>query len=125
LAASKAKWKIVFFHHPIYSSGNRHGLDLGLRAKIEPLLAKHGVAAAFAGHDHTYERTRPQQGMQYFAAGTGSKPRRGDLNRKTSFFDAGNDETSCFISVEITPERFSFRTIDETGRVIDSGALAP
>jgi 3',5'-cyclic AMP phosphodiesterase CpdA len=125
LAASQAKWKIAFFHHPIYSSGIRHGSDLGLRAKIEPLLVQHGVAAAFAGHDHTYERTSPQQGVQYFVAGTGSKPRRGDLNRHTSFFASGNDENCCFMSVEITPEQFSFKTIDVTGRVIDSGELAP
>jgi len=125
LAASQARWKIAFFHHPIYSSGNRHGSDLELRARIEPLLVKHGVAAAFAGHDHTYERTKLQQGVQYFVAGTGSRPRRGDLNRRTPIFASGNDENSSFMSVVITPEQFSFKTIDETGRVIDNGELAP
>ncbi|MGH9769896.1 MAG: metallophosphoesterase [Blastocatellia bacterium] len=124
LAASRATWKIAFFHHPIYSSADKHGSDLGLRAELEPLLVRHGVDAAFSGHDHTYERTRPQQGVQYFVSGAGSKPRRGDLNRDTPFFGAGNDVTSSFMSIEITPERFSFKTIDLTGRVIDKGELA-
>ncbi len=125
LAASRAKWKVAFFHHPIYSSADRHGSDHGLRAELEPLLIRYGVAAAFSGHDHTYERTRPLQGVQYFVSGAGSKPRRGDLDRRTSIFASGHDETSSFMSVEITPERFSFRTIDATGHVVDSGELAP
>jgi Calcineurin-like phosphoesterase len=123
LQASEAKWKIAFFHHPLYSSADRHGSDFDLRAGLEPLLVKYGVDAAFSGHDHIYERTKPQQGVHYFVSGAGSKPRRGDLDRDKSFFAAGNDETSSFISVEITPERFGFKTIDMTGRVIDSGEL--
>ncbi|MCG3163691.1 MAG: 3',5'-cyclic adenosine monophosphate phosphodiesterase CpdA [Acidobacteria bacterium] len=125
LAESAAKWKIAYFHHPIYSSGDKHGSNLKLRAELEPLFIRHGVAAVLSGHDHTYERTQPQQGVQYFVAGSGGKLRRGDLRRDTSFFASGSDEASCFMSVEITPEKFSFKTIDLTGRVIDSGELAP
>ncbi len=125
LQASQAKWKIAFFHHPIYSSADRHGSKVDLRAELEPLLVKHGVDAAFSGHDHTYERTKPQQGVQYFVSGAGSRTRRGDLERDSPFFGAGHDETSSFMSIEITPERFSFKAIDIGGRVIDSGELAP
>ncbi len=125
LAASRANWKIAYFHHPIYSSGETHGSDLRLRAKLEPLLIRYDVVAAFSGHDHTYERTRPQQGVQYFVSGAGGKLRRGDLNRRTSFFAAGGDEAGSFMSIEITPERFSFTTIDVAGRVIDVGEVAP
>ena len=124
LRASQAKWKIAFFHHPIYSSAEKHGSDFELRAELEPLLVKYGVDAAFSGHDHVYERTKPQQGVQYFISGAGSKTRHGDLKR-TPLFAAGADHTSSFMSVEITPERFSFRAIDMAGRVMDSGELAP
>jgi 3',5'-cyclic AMP phosphodiesterase CpdA len=125
LAASRAGWKVAFFHHPVYSSSGRHGSDLRLRAELEPLLVRYGVAAAFSGHDHTYERTKPQQSIQYFVSGAGGKLRRGDLNRRTPFFAAGNDETGSFMSVEITPEQFNFQAIDAAGRVIDSGEVAP
>jgi hypothetical protein len=124
LQASQAKWKVAFFHHPLYSSADRHGSDFELRTDLEPLLVRHGVNVAFAGHDHIYERIKPQQGVQYFVTGAGSKPRRGDLERDTPFFAAGNDEISSFISIEVTQERFSFKTIDATGKVIDSGELA-
>jgi hypothetical protein len=46
LSASKARWKIAFFHHPIYSSGGQHGSNQKLRALLEPLFVRHGVAAA-------------------------------------------------------------------------------
>jgi hypothetical protein len=125
LAASQARWKVVYFHHPIYSSAEEHGSDEKLRAALEPLLVKYGVAAAFSGHDHTYERTRLQQGVQYFVSGNGGKMRKGDLNRRSPFFAAGTDETGSFMLVEVTSERFSFKAIDVDGRVFDSGELAP
>ncbi len=105
LQASQAKWKIALFHHPLYSSADKHGSDFHLRTELEPLLVKYGVDAAFSGHDHVYERTKPQQGVQYFTSGA--------------------DETSSFMSVELTPERFSFKAINIAGREIDSGELAP
>jgi 3',5'-cyclic AMP phosphodiesterase CpdA len=119
LSASQAKWKIAFFHHPIYSSAKRHGSNLRLRAELEPLLLKYHVDFAFSGHDHTYERIKPQQGVQYFVSGTGGKLRRNDLNRRSLFFAAGDDQTHSFISVEVTPEQLSYKTIDVSGRVLD------
>jgi hypothetical protein len=124
LQSSQAKWKIAYFHHPLYCSADRHGSDFDLRAQIEPLFVKYGVDVAFSGHDHVYERIKPQQGIQYFVSGVGSKPRRGDLDRDTPFFAAGSDEISSFMSIEVTPERFNFKTIDARGKVIDSGDLA-
>ena len=42
LASSKSDWKIAFFHHPLYSSGKKHGSGLELRAVLEPLFVKYG-----------------------------------------------------------------------------------
>lgn len=38
LAASRARWRIVYGHHPLYSTGRRHGGDPALRAQLEPLF---------------------------------------------------------------------------------------
>src|SRR5262249_36106191 len=62
LSRSRAFWKITVFHHPIYSSGKKHGSNLGLRRQIEPLLKHYGVQVVFSGHDHTYERIKLQDG---------------------------------------------------------------
>lgn len=125
LAASQAQWKLAFFHHPLYSSATTHGSDTALRAKLEPLFVRYGVAAVFSGHDHTYERTKPLQGVQYFVSGAASgKLRRGDLNRRSAFFATGNDESGSFLYVEVTQTQLNFQAVDVTGRVFDAGSLA-
>jgi hypothetical protein len=125
LAASQAQWKLAFFHHPLYSSATTHGSDAALRAKLEPLFVRYGVAAVFSGHDHTYERTKPLQGVQYFVSGAASgKLRRGDLNRRSQFFVTGNDESGSFLYAEVTQTQLNFQAVDVTGRVFDTGSLA-
>jgi Calcineurin-like phosphoesterase len=49
---SKAKWKICYFHHPLYSDGKYHGPDLDLRAQVLPIFKRNGVNAVFSGHEH-------------------------------------------------------------------------
>ncbi|MEP7274113.1 MAG: metallophosphoesterase [Acidobacteriota bacterium] len=124
LSASKAQWKIVFFHHPIYSSGITHGSDMKLRALLEPIFVKYGVATVLAGHDHTYERTKPQQGVQYFVSGTGGQLRKGDLDRRSPIFAAGNDQVNSYMYFEATPEKLSFWALDASGHTLDNGAIA-
>jgi predicted phosphodiesterase len=81
LCESDEDWKIVFFHHPIYSSGDRHGSDLRLREVLEPIFVDSGVEVVFAGHDHIYERLKPQKGVHYFVSGGAGKLARGDIER--------------------------------------------
>ena len=125
LSASKARWKIAFFHHPIYSSSLAHGSSLKLRALLEPLLVRYGVAVAFSGHDHVYERIKLQQGVQYFVVGAGGKLRRGNINRNSPLLAAGNDEFNSFMYVEVKGERLAFWAVEPEGRILDAGYLTP
>lgn len=125
LSASKARWKIAYFHHPIYSSGMKHGSNMKLRALLEPLLLRHGVAATFSGHDHIYERITLQQGVQHFVAGAGGQLRRGNMKRDPQLFAAGSDEFNSFMYVEVTPARLTFWAIEPEGRILDVGYLSP
>jgi 3',5'-cyclic AMP phosphodiesterase CpdA len=125
LADSKARWRIAYFHHAIYSSAKTHGSRMKLRAQLEPLFVKYGVAAVFSGHDHTYERTKPQQGVQYFVCGIGGTVRSGDLDRSSPFLAFGNDQDNGFMFVEVTVDRLTFQAIDAAGHVIDSGMIGP
>ena len=122
LAASGSDWKIPFFHHPIYSSGGRHGSDVVLREQLEPLFVKHGVLVVFTGHEHFYERTHPQKGIVYFITGNAAKLRKGDIER-SALTAKGYDQGYAFTLVEIDGDDFHFQTITGDGATIDSGVI--
>jgi 3',5'-cyclic AMP phosphodiesterase CpdA len=123
LSGSGAEWKFPFFHHPLYSSGERHGSDIQLRNKLEPMLLKHGVTVVFTGHDHTYERTKQQNGITYFVVGSGGKLRSGGLDRDTGITARGFDTDLAFLVAEIDGDRMNFQAISRRGEVIDSGMI--
>ncbi len=122
LAASGSDWKIPYFHHPIYSSGGRHGSDLLLREQLEPLFIKYGVLTVFTGHEHFYERTKPQNGIVYFISGAAAKLRRGDIE-KSPLTAKGFDQGYTFMLIEITGDELHFQTISGTGVTVDSGVV--
>ena len=123
LGRSRARWKIAFFHHPLYSSGKTHGPDLKLRAQLEPLLIKHGVQLVLNGHEHFYERLKPHQGVQYFISGAAGKIRRNNLKRDDPDFVFGNDQAQHFMLFEVTPTALHYRAVSDAGTLLDSGAL--
>lgn len=125
LAASKARWKVAYFHHPIYSSGKTHGSDVKLRAKLEPLFVKYGVAAALSGHDHFYERIKPQRGVQYFVCGSGGQLRPGNLNPQSPLTEVGNDKVHAFMFAEASKNALIFWAIDDAGNILDGVTLKP
>jgi predicted phosphodiesterase len=123
LQGSSEAWKIPYFHHPLYSSGGRHGSDLGRRKTLEPLFIKYGVSVVLTGHDHVYERTKPQNGIVYFVAGSGGQLRRGNLDRRTGLTAAGNDTVQTFLAAEINGDEMTFNAVTRTGDIIDSGVI--
>jgi len=122
LANSGSDWKIAFFHHPLYSSGERHGPDEDLRRTLEPLFIKYGVSVVFSGHEHFYERLKPQNGISYFIEGGSAKLRKGNIgvsDRTAKGFDTDN----TFMLCEINGDEMRFQTITREGKTIDSGSV--
>jgi predicted MPP superfamily phosphohydrolase len=122
LANAGSDWKICYFHHPLYSSGRTHGSSPELRVLLEPLFLKYGVQVVFAGHDHVYERVKPQKGIYYFTEGASGELRAGDL-KKTDLTAAGYDKDRSFLSVEISGNDLYFQTLSRTGVTVDSGTI--
>jgi predicted phosphodiesterase len=123
LAGSGSDWKIAFFHHPLYSSGKTHGSALESRAVLEPIFQKYGVSVVLTGHDHIYERIKPQNGIQHWVVGSSGSLRKGDLSR-TNMTEKGFDQDYAFMLAEIAGDDFHFAALSRTGAVVDSGSVS-
>jgi hypothetical protein len=93
-----------------------------LRTRLEPLLIKAGVNVVLAGHQHVYERVKPQNGIYYFVLGNSGELRIHDL-RPSPDTIKGFDTDRSFMLVEIAGNDFHFQTISRTGETVDAGIL--
>ena len=120
--AGNGDWKICYFHHALYSSARYHGSARGLRKVLEPLFVKYGVDVVFAGHDHVYERVRPQQGIYHFTEGASGSLRAADL-APSAITAKGFDADRSFMLVEFAGDDMYFETVSRTGVAVDSGVI--
>ena len=82
-----------------------------------------GVSAVFQGHDHVYERIKPQNGIHYWVIGSGGRFREGDLDKRSALTAKGYDRDNAFLIVEISGDTLSFNAVSRTGQVVDSGEI--
>jgi len=77
----------------------------------------------FAGHEHFYERVKPQNGTYYFTCGGSAKLRKGNIRKGSVLTEKGDDTENTFMVVEVANDVFNFQTISRAGVTIDSGAF--
>ena len=61
-----ARWKVVSFHHSVYSVANHavEGDILQRREELTPVFDELGIDVVLMGHDHVYVRSNIMKGMQ-------------------------------------------------------------
>lgn len=119
LTNSTAPWKIVYGHHPLYSSG-RHGGDPQLAAKLAPIFAKHRVPLYLCGHDHGYERFVPIAGTTYIVNGGGGAPLyRFGKSDKTAFVSS----QFSFMTFDVYEDKIITKAIGTDGKVFDQSVI--
>jgi hypothetical protein len=123
LGDAREDWKICYFHHPLYSNAGRHGASFDLRVLLEPIFVRRGVNVVFSGHDHVYERLKPQKGIYYFVSGSAGQLRKGDMRPSPDETAAYFDQDQSFMLVEISGDEMYFETVSRTGKTVDSGML--
>ena len=123
LAKDTSEWKIAFFHHPPYSSGGKHGSEIGLREVVEPIFIKYGMNVVFAGHEHFYERLKPQKGIYYFISGAGGKLRSGDVKKGSPLTAKAFDKDMSFMLLEVVGHELHYQVISRTGETVDAGIM--
>ncbi|MBD1872888.1 metallophosphoesterase [Nodosilinea sp. FACHB-131] len=118
LRRSQAPWKIVFAHHPLYSSGS-HGSHQSLIDELSPLFAEHGVQLYINGHDHNYERTEPIDGTTYITSGNGAKLRPVDR----SVWTATASSQLGFTAFSVFADRIEVKAIDTNNAAYDEVSI--
>ena len=127
LASSLSPWKIVFFHHPPYSSSSRHGSTPVMQWPFEDW----GVDAVLCGHDHTYERilrddNNDTDSLVYFVNGLGGRPPysfSSPIEGSAVRYNAANGAMFVTASTSRLVLEFYAITPDTTGELIDKTVL--
>lgn len=121
--------KLVFAHHPKYSSG-KHGNDKNQTKALTALYKtfyNKNVSLVLSGHDHHYERFFPldgkgyrdfKKGMRSFVVGTGGIWMRALPNRQANSEVRRNDVWGV-LKIELFENSYSWQFIPTEGEPFD------
>ncbi len=123
LAASKATWKVVYGHHPIYTNG-KHGGDQGVipevKGTILEVLKQNKVDVYIAGHDHDLEALKPEGGVWFFVSGGGGTKLR---PLKTSTCRQWAKSMHGFTVLEADQETLTVGFFDDQGKPVPGSSV--
>ncbi len=132
LGATQRPWKVVFFHHPPWSSGE-HGSQLTMRREFGPLFEQYGVDLVLTGHDHNYERSKAMRGdgvapsgtrgIPYLVVGSGGATLRRFPNSQPSWTAYRNNSDMGYLDVVVDGGTLTARFLNTSGTVKDSLTL--
>ena len=114
LAAATEPWKIVYFHHPPFSSGS-HGSSAWMQWPFQAW----GATAVLSGHDHLYERIT-QNNLVYFVNGLGGAGRDAVVRTPPNGSQVRYFSDHGAMLVEADTESLNFQFITRNGTLIDT-----
>jgi acid phosphatase len=120
LGRSRARWKLVFGHHVLYSGGSGHGTDDDLLRRLKPMFDRHGVTAYVCGHEHDLQHIKVG-GMDYICSGAGSEVRPTGAVRGTRFAEA----QPGFAAFAVGRDALALSFHDARGERLYAADLAP
>lgn len=118
LTTSTTPWKVVFFHHPPYSSSSRHGSQ----ELMQWPFAEWGADVVIAGHDHIYERIE-RDGILYFVNGLGGRTFY-EIGSPVSGSQLRYNQDNGAMRVRASDSQMAFEFITRTGKVVDSRTIS-
>lgn len=117
LLSATEPWKIVYFHHPPYSSSH-HGPTRVMQWHFK----EWGASAVLSGHDHTYERLNVN-GLPYFVNGLGGAERY-DFETILSTSQFRYNATYGAMLVDADSDSITFKFYNTAGTLIDTFTLS-
>lgn len=129
LAATRARWKIAYFHRPPYSVHSKRD-EKEVREAFCAILEKHNVDLVFSGHDHGIARTHPikngepvektSQGTVYYIVGHSGGKTYEELEKRSMHAFFLNSKEPNYIVLEVREKKLTAKTIGQDGAVIDT-----
>jgi hypothetical protein len=130
LRRNRAVCTLAYFHHPLFSSGVKHGST----PEVKPLweaLYEAGADVVLSAHEHNYERFAPQDpdgeadpehGIRQFVVGTGGKSHYAIIDPIANS-EIHNDDTYGVLKLTLRPKGYDWRFVPVEGaRFTDSGS---
>ena len=133
LSQTTQDWIIVAFHHPAYSSGDQHGSNSNVQAKLVPIFEAYGVDLVLSGHDHIYQRSQPIYGGQvttvenggivYIVTGAGNQADYTCTSVAWSAIEYCSIDYGIYSRISVNGNSILIEAIDYTGAVVDTYTL--
>ena len=117
LAASAAPWKVVYFHHPPYSSAGDTSTDMRWP------FAQWGADVVLNGHRHVYERVVREDNFPYFTNGIGGAPFSNFGTNPTNGSQLRHNTEHGAMLIEADDDVLTLRAITIHGKTIDRYSL--
>lgn len=121
LKESKATWKFVVGHHPLYSAGKRLGKTQDMQHSFAALFEKYKVDAYFAGHEHQLEFDQPE-GYHFVEFISGAASEATAITGKPSFAKFAAQEFG-FLVASVTDKEMLVQFINHEGKVVYTTTL--
>ena len=117
LAASQARWKVVYLHHAPYSSG-QHGSTPAMQWPFRAW----GASAVLAGHDHDYERLVVDS-LLYVVDGLGGRSLHASSRPRLAASQAYYNGNYGALLLHATPDSLTFQFFTRQQVLIDTYVL--
>jgi tartrate-resistant acid phosphatase type 5 len=118
LAASTSPFRIVYLHHPPFSSGAEHGSSQWMQWPF----AAWGASAVLAGHEHLYERIE-RDGLTYVVNGLGGAGRHDLVDDAVAGSQRAFTSENGAMLVEADAQKVLFRFVTVSGVEVDRFTL--
>ena len=136
LSNTSQKWKVVTFHHPLFSASEGRDNE-ELRNLWKPIFDKHEVDLVLQGHDHSYARgrvspgdnvldgvnLRDKTGTVYVVSVSGGKMYKLRPNAWDGWEadrDRAAENTQLFQVISIEDDKLSFESYTAIGELYDA-----
>lgn len=118
LTHSKAKWKIVFGHHPVYAETKKNADERkDMQERLDPILRKYNVDFYINGHIHNFQHIKLQDSpVHYFTNSSASLSRNVNKTEGTQFCSGD----SGFAILSVSGEKLTIYFINKKGNIIYS-----